>query len=376
MSTANTPESEAPSPVITELTEEQKAQFEPYVQKWQKLGASLDPVDLEPALAAVRKCYEAADLVCPNDFFVCDSPMQAAVAVAIMQDKQWPKISALADELYELSLILGEEPEAKVVRGKTFTKEFRAVEKLTGGDQLVAARKLFDTRQAEYDKLVDTISDKASDAFWKKVEDAMNAQNPGAHDAGWLAFYDYVRNVLGIRKETELAVGHIELAHHCGWWSAYNNCFILQHRPVECHKNEEGGLHCESGMAVRYRDSFGIYAIDGFRVDEQIVMRPESQTPADIDGETSADIRAIRLNRYPWERYLVDVKAKLMDDRNNEVEGTIEQLYELPNAERRLVYTCATGRIMTSMVPPQVSNCEEAQVWLGNGKKRNILGRT
>jgi hypothetical protein len=196
----------------------------------------------------------------------------------------------------------------------------------------------------------------------------------GSHDAGWLSFYDYFQMICGLKMPQ--INGLIELAQECGWWSPYENICILQHRPSEIHMDPQGRLHNESGMACRYRDGFGVWTIHGIRVDEQIVMRPETQTIAQIDAEENGDIRSIRIDRYGWTSYLRDSGAACIDFRDNEVEGTKEALYRTSKNETRLVATCATGRVFAMGVPSNVSTCLEAQNWLSGGRGFRIVGRT
>ncbi len=91
-------------------------------------------------------------------------------------------------------------------------------------------------------------------------------------------------------------------------------------------------------MAVRYCDGFGVWAIGGIRLDEQIVMRPESQTLKQIDNEQSQDIKSIRIERFGWTRYIRESNAKCIDsvDRNP-ISGTPEALYRLKDGSKRFV---------------------------------------
>lgn len=369
--------------IITELTKEQTDLFPVYVDKWTKIGMNNEPCNIPEAVAAVKQCYEDAGLKCPDSYFVFESPMQAALGVAMMQEETaWNRIQTACDDMYEMWLLLGRPPEYGVPRPTTFSKELKEFKKKMKDPKKPTAEETqwLEARlakmEAEHEEYMKELSDKSRGDFWQRVELAIGAQNPGSHDAGWLAFYDYMRNVLKLEEETKLAGGHIRLAQFCGWWSAYENCFILQDRHKECHLDDQGRLNNESGMALYYGDGFGVYALEGHRVDEQLVLRPEEQTPDTIEKETNADIRAIRLNRYPWPRYIKDMKGECIDQRENEVDGTEEALYRMPDGSKRLVYTCVTGRLMTSAVPNDIEKCVAAQVYLAGPEKLNIIAAT
>ncbi|MCP4124604.1 MAG: hypothetical protein GY751_22910, partial [Bacteroidetes bacterium] len=171
----------------------------------------------------------------------------------------------------------------------------------------------------------------------------------------------------------------IGLAHHCGWWSAYEECAVFQDRPKEIHFDEEKLLHNERGPAISYRDGYSIWSIHGKRVTEQIVMRPETLTLNQIDSESDLDMRAIMLERYGWENYLEGTNAECLDYRDNLIENTKEALYISDNGNR-MVVSCPTGRVFSLGVPEDIKTCEEAQVWLGNDTdsevKINVIART
>jgi len=207
------------------------------------------------------------------------------------------------------------------------------------------------------------------------IKTAINNQIFGYHEAGWLSYYQFMLEVLGIQECKKLE-GLIGIAENCGWWAPYDNCVIFQHRHSELHTNENHVLHNESGPAVRYRDGYSVWAISGIRVNEKIVMHPETLTVEEINTELNQDIRSIMINRFGWARYLQESNAKFIDYRDNEVEGTKEALYESHLGGMRLVVTCPTGRIFALGLESGIKTCAEAQVWLGGGRKFNVIGRT
>lgn len=213
------------------------------------------------------------------------------------------------------------------------------------------------------------------------ANDCLSNQIFGYHEAGWLSYYDYIWNELGIEDCGKLE-GLIGIAQHCGWWSPYDTCVIFQHRHCELHTDSEHRLHNENGPAVRYRDGYSIWAINGVVVDEQTIMAPETLTAEKINNTSNLEARAIMIERLSWTNYLKKANATCIDSRYNEIEGTKEALYVSPlNNDHRLVATCTTGRIFTMGVPPTITTCEEAQAWLGpqhlrGGRKLNVIGRT
>jgi hypothetical protein len=131
----------------------------------------------------------------------------------------------------------------------------------------------------------------------------------GAHDAPWLAFYDYFLTACDLKCCRPL-IGLFELAKYCGWWSPYRNAIVLQHRHCELHRDEAGRLHNTNGAAVKYRDGWGVHAVHGVRVPEDLIMNPGSNTVAAIEDESNAEIRRVRIQLYGFDRYLHDAKLQ------------------------------------------------------------------
>uniref|UniRef100_UPI0036F40E94 DUF6745 domain-containing protein n=1 Tax=Thalassoglobus neptunius TaxID=1938619 RepID=UPI0036F40E94 len=192
-----------------------------------------------------------------------------------------------------------------------------------------------------------------------------------------MSFYDFFRTVCDLRKETDKLIGLIELSQHCGWWIPYKHVCILQHRHSELHLNSEGRLHNESGMAFAYPDGWGGWFIDGIRVDEKIVMHPETQTIEEIETEGNNDVKSIRVERFGWYQYLKESGAELVDSRSNNIENTKEALFELRDGARRYVATCPSGKRVCLGVPKEIATCEQSQSWMaGAFGDRQSIGRT
>jgi hypothetical protein len=212
-----------------------------------------------------------------------------------------------------------------------------------------------------------------SKLFGCTEKESLDATCYGNHEASWLSFYDFFWEQCGIEDCKKLE-GLMGIAKNCGWWVPREKYVILQDRPSEIHMVEER-LHNDKGMAVKYRDGWGIWSINGFSVTEQIVMRPETMTVEQIDAEQNQDIRSIMLDRFTWVRYIKDTNAQCINHRDNPVEGTKEALYRLKE-DNRLIVTCPTGRLFCLGVPSNVETCEEAQRWLGGNRSFNVIART
>lgn len=196
----------------------------------------------------------------------------------------------------------------------------------------------------------------------------------GQHEAAWLAFYDYCETVLGL--DCGPLHGLMNMAKVCGWWFPTDRGVLFVEKHTSVRFNDRNEAHCDNGPAIAYADGTAIYIIDGIRVTEQIVMRPETLTVAQINEEQNNDVRTIMLNRYGWAKYLNEINADCIDERENVIEGTYEALFDTPRDGKRLVATCSTGRVVTLGVPPEIKTCADAQQWLSGSPEFKSIGRT
>ena len=157
-------------------------------------------------------------------------------------------------------------------------------------------------------------------------------------------------------------------------------CFVSERHNI-LNRNADGRLHNETGMALAYPDGWGVWALDGVRVDEQIVMRPETQTLAQIDSESNEEVRRLRIERFGWPRYIAESNADCIHSRRNDIDGTSEALVRLKDGSVRLLCACrSTGRVYAVGVPREVATCEQAQNWMAGGstlfagRKFNVIG--
>lgn len=194
--------------------------------------------------------------------------------------------------------------------------------------------------------------------------------------SAWDCFLTGARDVLGLQREPHAYKSWESAAKLGGFRVMHSKFCMVCDFPDVLKVDSESRPHCEDGPSHRWSDGWSIWHINGVVVDEQIIMHPETQTIKQIDSEQNQDVRSIRIERYGWDNYLRDSKAKCIDHRDNEIEGTKEALYQTKHGDKRLVATCATGRVFAIGVPAEIKDCEAAQEWLAGGKKFRLVART
>lgn len=304
--------------------------LERYKEKWLKVGMNTEPVDLPRAKEAAKLAYELAGYVCPDTFFVCDSPIQGVVfAYLCLQDRE-----------NEIEPYLALTPEERYQACREFIRQ-----------------------NADVD-----------------FSDAFNSFAFGNHDVAWLAYYEVLEKEGGVEYCSKLR-GLQELAHHCGWWSPFDRAVIFQHRPCEIHL-EGREAHNDSGPAIVYPDGYKLWAIHGVTLPpdraEVIVMRPHEQTLEEICNEPNIEVKRIRIERFGWDNFLQKMGAKVVDMSSNVIENTEEALVECQMGSetvRVLIGACpSTARLYFMEVPPETKNCFDAQAYLSSGLNGNMAG--
>jgi hypothetical protein len=213
----------------------------------------------------------------------------------------------------------------------------------------------------------------ARDAAWGAARDAAwgaawGAARDAARDAAWDAAWDAaIANSLHDHPDYEklrtpfLAIHEALCAGMFAYWITPDKVFAVI-TPVLKFDNEER-LHSLDSPAVAWADE-EYYFIEGVRVDEQIVMFPETQTLAQIEKEGNEEVKRIRINQFGWRRYLVESNAQILDVK---IVGDrwIESLMKTQSGMTALcTYDPSTGRPYVLEVDPDCKNCTEAQRYL------------
>jgi hypothetical protein len=189
----------------------------------------------------------------------------------------------------------------------------------------------------------------------------------------WSAVY-HASKVLGVTYDEQKLSLYTEFSNRIGVWVSYNEMAVVSKNPVEVHF-ANGEMHNDSGPCIRWADGQSIWAITNITVDEQIVMRPETQTIEQIRAEQNEEVKRIRIERYGWSQFIKDYGGKVLDNGINDIDGTREALFELPDGQKSFAGVCrSTGRAYFLEVDPSVKTCREAQIYLRGGRDGNCIG--
>ena len=382
---------------ISNLTPKQQARLSEYADKWKNIGLSTEPAERAMAEDGIRLAYRLAGLPEPKKIIWCSSPMAGAITKAILTDtgasvgdSLWDSVDASVWNAVRASV--GASVWTSVwnsvrasLRDSVWNSAWDSV-----GDSVRASLRdsVWDSVRASVmasvrtsvwnsvwdsvgDSVWDSVRDSVRDSVWNSLRDS--AKNAvwdacyGQHDAPWLGFYEYFRDVCGLKLQTEKIAGLIQIARSAGWFWPYEKMCIVCERTSVVKQDSENRIHCEDGPAIAYPDGWSIYAIHGVRVPEYVVMRPHEITVNDIQQEQNAEIRRIKIDRYGQSRYLMDSGAKLVH------EDDWGQLYktELDNDEPLVMVKVVNStpepdgsyKDYFIRVPPTCSTALEAVAW-------------
>lgn len=188
----------------------------------------------------------------------------------------------------------------------------------------------------------------------------------GQHDAGWLSFYAFMREVVGLVEQTEKLAGLMRLARCAGWALPYENtCYVAERHNV-LHRDNSGRLHCLTGPAVAYPDGWGVYAVRGVRVPKAWIEQRDTLDPMTALTEPNLERRGAAALILGWDKVLNKLKPVVVDSESSPEYDYGKLLrVDLPDepGQQFLQVLCATGRTMVIRVPPTVRSAREANAW-------------
>ena len=197
----------------------------------------------------------------------------------------------------------------------------------------------------------------------KTKQEIFDSMIYGAHDASWLSFYSYFKDVVGLECCKKLN-GLMDLAKHSGWANVYDDTVVFQHRPEVIKMDDENRLHCENGPAIRYRDGYSVYAWHGTRIPADWIEKKETLTAKIALTWENIEQRRAAAEILGWTTILEELDCKIIDEDGDPEIGTLIEA-DIPDIgkERFLKVKCGTGRYFCLPVPPDTKTAIEGQSW-------------
>lgn len=197
----------------------------------------------------------------------------------------------------------------------------------------------------------------------KIKEEPLNAAGFGQHDANWLGFYDFMRNELGLKEETEDVLSLMVLAENCGWWWPYENICILSERPISMSLNQNGDLHNLNAPALEYSDGFPVYCIEGVLMPDWVVeTSAEKMDIEKILALPNVEHRLLAIKKFGAHNMISQLNGKVISSKGQEyelyeidLEGQKEKLLKMKNPSEEKWHF--------EFVTPEIRTVDEALAW-------------
>lgn len=200
----------------------------------------------------------------------------------------------------------------------------------------------------------------------KSEYDIFNEMSYGSQDAGWLSFYNYFQEVVGLECTNKLQ-GLMDLSKYCGWVSFYDDTVVFQHRPEVIKFDDQNRLHCEDGPAIRYRDGYSVYSWHGTRVPAEWIEKKSELTAKTALTWENIEQRRCACEIIGWDTILRELDSTVIDSDVDPMVGNLLEV-DIPDIgrEKFLQVLCGTGRTFAIPVPPECKTALEANAWSYN----------
>jgi hypothetical protein len=285
------------------LTAEQTAALRDYRARWAAIRRSTAPADRGAAEEGVQLACHAAGLKPPVRFVWCDGP------VAMFEAARRPSRADGGNVKSALMRRLHRQLAAQV-RTRLHKRLLAAIDRAVNPtDALVtAAAEAVMLRTSEEDlSLLARI--RRGDPLSLGLSALLGRQGfrdhaIGPHELSWLAPYEYIREVLGLKAETAALAGLFQVARSIGWLQCHEHTCWLAQRPDILRGDAAGRLHSANGPALRFPDGWSVWAWKGVEVPRWMIGQPEKITLACIDGETNVQVRCCMIEIMTPQRYV------------------------------------------------------------------------
>lgn len=396
---------------IKTLTDEQRARFGEWVEKWKAIGLSCEPADWGRAERGIRAHYEAANLPPPKRFVRVSSPLTCALAgpmaavfvenvgavdvavdVAVNGAVNGAVSDAVSDAVDRAVYVAVSREVSREVDGAVS----RAVGAVDGAvDVAVSDAVSREVGAAVFGEVLPSVDGVVGEAIPRAVYGTVNRavydsvrkivtpsilreaaknswyrHNGGAWGCYYPAYATFFRDVMGC----DIPIGPREdTDSSCGWWWPHKEFCIVSDRPAAIRRDERGRLHSANGPAIEWRDGWSLSFWHGVNVPHEWITRPETIDPALALNHENAEKRRCLAEILGWGRILNLLEPKVIDaDPDPEVGQLLEVVLD-GTPERFLKVRCGTGREFVLPVPPEMTRALEANAWTYGLDSRDFL---
>lgn len=281
------------------LTEEHRAQLEPWAQRWIKNALKTTSMSAEDKIACaehVRKLYQAADYEPPEFVFFVPSPYVACVIAGFasaIDAKGDANSKYTIPQMVDLVLNsikgvdLKSSPDDKWLVTPYKVREISALLELDKGNGPV----------------IDAI---------EHIRSARNMWNGGNQWSAWISYITFFRYVVKLDIDYTKWDPYEKLGELSGPRLLHKRICVISDFPSALHINARNQPHNDNGPFCEWRDGTKLYAVNGVRVPGFVLDNPKKITIQLIEKETNAEVRRVMITKYGQDRFLIDSNATVV----------------------------------------------------------------
>jgi len=216
----------------------------------------------------------------------------------------------------------------------------------------------------------------------------------GQHDASWLAFYDFFREVLGLSQQTKKLNGLWMIAKSTNWFLPHEKICWVCERPKSLYQDARNGLHHNDKAALIYPDGWALYYLHGVQVPAKYVETPADKLdPVEVLKEPNIEVRMAVINKCGFDRFLGKLEHKqisksdtseLLDITLNEdliVRGLLVKWDDKHEKDKHTIIPVPRTREqyahISNEIPDNIDDAEQVRRWtLGLSPAHKIVMET
>lgn len=358
------------------LTQEQTARFDEFVEKWTKIGLCTEPANRPAAEDAIQRAYIQAGLKPPRIVWTT-SPMASALTRLIIigihtkEDRSveqgvWQSVAQSVEQSAGQGIgrsVL--ENVDEIIRQRVQQNVWKRIRERVQLDAWMCILRIVD--QSIQRGIWMRIWQIVERSVWQNINQhfILGARDPGYSEfvISHPAIYDFLRDACSLLAETEEIKPLLDLARQTNLCLFHKEICWVSERHTLLRMDQSHRLHSDHGPALAYPDGFGVWAWHGLRVPKEVIDLPVDV--ARIQAERNAEHRRIFLQQYGLGNYIRDTGAKKIKTDKWGV------LYEIPAfnhgelpirvvmVENSTPEPDGTRKLYTLAVPPECETPEQ-----------------
>jgi len=311
------------------LTPEHRAQLKPWAEKWIANAMctwTMTHVERDICRESVKSLYRAANLEPPPDHRIVFVPS--------------PFVARFAGGFAAWIWYLRGNKKGKSISAATDAATVAATRDATDAATVAATRDAtYDaTDAATYDATRDATYDATRNVWainkWYFVNGGMgecanllrvgkgglecaqkatNMWQGGNQWSAWSSFLSFFRHVAKLNIDYSKWDAWEKLSIHSGPRVMHKEFCIISDRPSVLTVDSENRPHGENHAFCQWRDGSKLFSWHGIRVPGWVIERPQEITPSKIDAEENVEVRRVMIERFGFDRYMLESGAKVLD---------------------------------------------------------------